>query len=85
VRHNLINFSDGYVSEVLFTSSYPLNFVCPFLYIVHSISIIFYVKCIAVLLILRRVSADKNDDQEQERIQQLAKFQQTALLHALSC
>jgi hypothetical protein len=37
------------------------------------------------LLILRRVSADKNDDQEQERIQQLAKFQQTALLHALSC
>lgn len=34
---------------------------------------------------LRRVCSDKNDDQEQERIEQLAKFQQTALLHALSC
>ncbi|KAG0562494.1 hypothetical protein KC19_9G151000 [Ceratodon purpureus] len=34
--------------------------------------------------LLPSAGADKNDDQEQERIEQLAKFQQTALLHALS-
>lgn len=41
--------------------------------------------CFFILFLVCDVFADKNDDQEKDRIEQLARFQETALLHALSC